>query len=154
MVTRPFDGRELGEPIKDLASPLPELTLFGVMLGCGKDIVHFMRATQSLTSAIYVVKRLSKHVFDAMRAIKLVVGDLGTYARIKMDAHARALDAGRRHQGPLCRRQRHGEHYRRQPSRRWHHAWTGTDLRLYRRTAHCGHVILELSIPTSGGQMD
>jgi phytoene dehydrogenase-like protein len=52
MVTRPFDGRELGERIRDLGHPLPELTLFGVMLGSGKDILHFMRATRSLTSAI------------------------------------------------------------------------------------------------------
>jgi FAD binding domain len=37
------------------------------MLGSGKDILHFMRATQSLTSAIYVAKRLSKHFFDVMR---------------------------------------------------------------------------------------
>src|SRR6516164_9232649 len=62
MVTRPFDGRELGERVNDLGAPLPELTLFGVMLGSGKDIVHFMRATRSLTSAVYVTRRLSKHL--------------------------------------------------------------------------------------------
>ena len=67
MVTRPFDGRELGEHIKSLGGPLPELTVFGMMLGSGKDIVHFMRATKSLTSAIYVAKRLSKHAIDVMR---------------------------------------------------------------------------------------
>ena len=67
MVTRPFDGRELGEHVKTLGSPLPELTVFGMMLGSGKDIVHFMRATKSLTSAIYVAKRLSKHAIDVMR---------------------------------------------------------------------------------------
>ena len=67
MVTRPFDGRELGEHVKTLGSPLPELTVFGMMLGSGKDIVHFMRATKSLTSAIYVAKRLSKHAMDVMR---------------------------------------------------------------------------------------
>ena len=67
MVTRPFDGRELGEHVKTLGSPLPELTVFGMMLGSGKDIVHFMRVTKSLTSAIYVAKRLSKHAIDVMR---------------------------------------------------------------------------------------
>jgi succinate dehydrogenase/fumarate reductase flavoprotein subunit len=67
MVTRPFDGRELGPLIKDIGIPLPELTVFGMMLGSGKDIVHFMRATKSLTSAIYVVKRLSKHFMDVVR---------------------------------------------------------------------------------------
>jgi succinate dehydrogenase/fumarate reductase flavoprotein subunit len=67
MVTRPFDGRELGARIKDLGSPLPELTVFGIMLGSGKDIVHFMRATKSLASASYVAKRLSKHFLDVAR---------------------------------------------------------------------------------------
>ena len=67
MVTRPFDGRELGAHIKDLGSPLPELTVFGMMLGSGKEIIHFMRATKSLASALYVAKRLSKHAIDVMR---------------------------------------------------------------------------------------
>jgi len=67
MVTRPFDGRELGERVHDLGSPLPGLTVFGIMLGSGKDIVHFMRATKSLASAVYVAKRLSKHAMDVAR---------------------------------------------------------------------------------------
>ena len=66
MVTRPFDGRELGPLIKDIGEPLPELTVFGMMLGSGKEIVHFMRATKSLTSALFVAKRLSKHFMDVM----------------------------------------------------------------------------------------
>lgn len=67
MVARPFDGRELGEHIKDIGAPLPELTVFGIMLGSGKDIIHFMRATKSLTSAVYVAKRLSKHFLNVLR---------------------------------------------------------------------------------------
>jgi succinate dehydrogenase/fumarate reductase flavoprotein subunit len=67
MVTRPFDGRELGEHIKDLGSPLPELTVFGMMLGSGNEIIHFMRATKSLTSALYIARRLSKHAVDVIR---------------------------------------------------------------------------------------
>ncbi|MBI5262682.1 MAG: FAD-dependent oxidoreductase [Bradyrhizobium sp.] len=67
MVTRPFDGRELGEHIKYLGAPLPELTVFGMMLGSGKEIIHFMRATKSLTSAIYVARRLSRHFMDVVR---------------------------------------------------------------------------------------
>ncbi|MFL6812928.1 MAG: FAD-dependent oxidoreductase, partial [Bradyrhizobium sp.] len=67
MVTRPFDARELGASIKNLGEPLPELTVFGMMLGSGKEIVHFMRATKSLTSAVYVAKRLSRHLLDVMR---------------------------------------------------------------------------------------
>src|SRR6478752_7409083 len=67
MVARPFDGRELGDHIKTLGMPLPELTVFGMMLGSGKEIIHFMRATKSLTSAVYVAKRLSRHLMDVMR---------------------------------------------------------------------------------------
>jgi succinate dehydrogenase/fumarate reductase flavoprotein subunit len=67
MVTRPFDAHELGDHIKDIGSPLPELTVFGMMLGSGKEIVHFMRATRSLASAIYVARRLSRHAIDVMR---------------------------------------------------------------------------------------
>ncbi|GCC46039.1 hypothetical protein chiPu_0029989, partial [Chiloscyllium punctatum] len=67
MVTRPFDAHELGPALKDLGSPLPELTVFGMMLGSGKEIVHFMRATRSITSAAYVAKRLSKHAADVIR---------------------------------------------------------------------------------------
>ncbi|MBR0819504.1 FAD-dependent oxidoreductase [Bradyrhizobium liaoningense] len=67
MVTRPFDGRELGDQIKALGMPLPELTVFGMMLGSGKEIIHFMRVTKSLTSAVYVAKRLSRHLMDVLR---------------------------------------------------------------------------------------
>ncbi len=67
MVARPFDGRELGERIKHLPPPLPELTVFGMMLGSGKEIWHFMRAFRSLESFFYVAKRLSKHMLDVLR---------------------------------------------------------------------------------------
>jgi succinate dehydrogenase/fumarate reductase flavoprotein subunit len=67
MVTRPFDGHELGPKLKDIGTPLPELTVFGMMLGSGKEIIHFMRATKSLVSAFYVAKRLSRHALDVMR---------------------------------------------------------------------------------------
>lgn len=67
MVTRPFDGRELGDLVKTLGMPLPELTVFGMMLGSGKEIIHFMRVTKSLTSAAYVAKRLSRHLVDVLR---------------------------------------------------------------------------------------
>ncbi len=67
MVTRPFDGRELGDRVKLLAPPLPELTVVGMMLGSGPEIRHFMRAFRSLESFVFVVKRLSKHALDVLR---------------------------------------------------------------------------------------
>lgn len=67
MVTRPFDGRALGPRVKDLAPPLPELTVFGMMLGSGPEIRHFMRTFRSLESFGFVVRRLTRHALDVMR---------------------------------------------------------------------------------------
>jgi hypothetical protein len=67
MVTRPFDGRELGPLIKDIGMPLPELTGVRHDARLRQGDHHFMRATKSLTSAVYVAKRLSKHFMDVMR---------------------------------------------------------------------------------------
>ena len=67
MVTRPFDGRELGPRVQQLGMPLPELTVFGMMLGSGKEIWHFMRAFKSLESFVYVAKRLTRHAMDVLQ---------------------------------------------------------------------------------------
>jgi succinate dehydrogenase/fumarate reductase flavoprotein subunit len=64
MVTRPFDGRELGEQVRHLAPPLPELTVFGMMLGSGKEIWHFMRVFRSFESLAFVTRRVSRHAID------------------------------------------------------------------------------------------
>ena len=90
MVTRPFDGRELGSRIKHLAPPLPELTVFGMMLGSGPEIKHFMRAFKSPTSFAYVTRRLSKHAMDVMgngRGMTLTNGNAlaGRLAKAAMD---------------------------------------------------------------------
>src|SRR5437016_13127858 len=38
-----------------------------MMRRSSKEIVHFMSASKSLSSAIYVAKRLSRHLLDVMR---------------------------------------------------------------------------------------
>jgi succinate dehydrogenase/fumarate reductase flavoprotein subunit len=90
MVTRPFDGRELGARIGQLAPPLPELTVFGMMLGSGPEIRHFMRAFKSPTSFVYVAKRLGQHFLDVIlhgRGMTLTNGNAlaGRLARAAMD---------------------------------------------------------------------
>lgn len=90
MVTRPFDGRELGDRIKWLAPPLPELTVFGMMLGSGPEIRHFMRVFKSFKSFVFVAKRLSKHLVDVMahgRGMTLTNGNAlaGRLAKAAMD---------------------------------------------------------------------
>ncbi len=67
MVTRPFDGRELGESIRHLAPPVPELTVFGMMLGSGKELWHFLRAFKSFESFFYVARRFGLHLLDVLR---------------------------------------------------------------------------------------
>jgi succinate dehydrogenase/fumarate reductase flavoprotein subunit len=67
MVTRPFDARELGSEVARLAPPVPELTVFGMMLGSGKELWHFLRAFKSLESFWYVTKRFGGHLLDVMR---------------------------------------------------------------------------------------
>jgi succinate dehydrogenase/fumarate reductase flavoprotein subunit len=67
MVARPFDGRELGPRLQQLAPPLPELTVFGMMLGSGKEIWHFMRAFKSLESFFHVSRRVGRHFLDVLR---------------------------------------------------------------------------------------
>jgi len=90
MVARPFDGRELGPRIKQLAPPLPELTVFGMMLGSGPEIKHFMRAFKSFGSFFYVTKRLSRHLLDVIttgRGMTLTNGNAlaGRLAKAAMD---------------------------------------------------------------------
>ncbi|SEA86298.1 FAD-dependent oxidoreductase [Variovorax sp. YR216] len=67
MVTAPFDARELGNQVKKLAPPVPELTVFGMMLGSGKELWHFLRAFKSLESFWYVTKRFGFHLLDVLR---------------------------------------------------------------------------------------
>lgn len=90
MVTRPFDGRELGDRIKLLAPPIPELTVFGMMLGSGKELWHFLRAFKSLESFAYVAKRFGGHFLQVLRygrGMTLTNGNAlaGRLARAGMD---------------------------------------------------------------------
>lgn len=78
IVAAPFDGRALGASLAKLRPPLPELTLFGMMLGSGKEIVHFFNATRSAASAWVVAKRLAAHARDLAlhrRGIRLTNGN-------------------------------------------------------------------------------
>ncbi|MCL4768365.1 MAG: FAD-dependent oxidoreductase [Hyphomicrobiaceae bacterium] len=64
LMVEPFDGRELGADIAVLRPPLRELTVLGMMLGSGRDVLHFMRVTRSATSAWFVIRRLARHCRD------------------------------------------------------------------------------------------
>lgn len=78
IVAAPYDGRTLGDALAKLRPPLPELTLFGMMLGSGKEIVHFFNATRSIESAWVVARRLAAHARDLAlyrRGVRLTNGN-------------------------------------------------------------------------------
>lgn len=90
MVTRPFDARELGERVRELAPPVPELTVFGMMLGSGKELWHFLRAFKSFESFFYVARRFGRHFLDVLahgRGMTLTNGNAlaGRLAKAGMD---------------------------------------------------------------------
>lgn len=90
IVAEPFDGRELGAEIKRLRPPLPELTFLGMMIGSGKELLHFFNVTRSIRSAGYVGLLLARYARDLARhgrAMRLTNGNalIGRLARSALD---------------------------------------------------------------------
>jgi succinate dehydrogenase/fumarate reductase flavoprotein subunit len=74
----PFDGRRLGSHLAALAQPMRESTFMGMGLNSGPDLKHFLNATKSLKSAIFVASRILAHGRDVMvhgRGVRLVNGN-------------------------------------------------------------------------------
>jgi succinate dehydrogenase/fumarate reductase flavoprotein subunit len=92
IVARAFDGRGLGRKLAWLRRPLPELTVFGVMIGSGAELVHFMRWSKSLVSAAFVARRLLGHGMATLfhgRGVRLTNGNALAARLLKS-----AIDAG------------------------------------------------------------
>ena len=92
IVASAFDGRSLGTMLGRLRPPLPELTVFGVMIGSGAELVHFMRWSKSLRSAAFVARRLVGHGCARLvhgRGVRLTNGNALAGRLLKS-----ALDAG------------------------------------------------------------
>ncbi|MGQ9368009.1 FAD-dependent oxidoreductase [Azospirillum sp. ST 5-10] len=64
IVARPFDGRALGDEIRRLRPPLKEITFLGMMIGSGKELLHFFNVTRSPVSAAYVGMLFVKFLRD------------------------------------------------------------------------------------------
>jgi succinate dehydrogenase/fumarate reductase flavoprotein subunit len=78
IIARPFDGRELGDEIKRLRPPLREITFLGMMIGSGKELLHFFNVTRSPVSAFFVGKLLLKFMRDVAfhgRPMRLMNGN-------------------------------------------------------------------------------
>ena len=92
IVARAYDGRELGRMLNKLRPPLPELTVFGIMIGSGAELVHFMRWSKSFASAAFVARRLLGHGVATLfhgRGVRLTNGNALAGRLLKS-----ALDAG------------------------------------------------------------
>ena len=63
ILAKPFDIRELSKDMARLKPPLKTITFIGMMFNSSNaDLKHFFQATKSLTSFIYVAKRLATHL--------------------------------------------------------------------------------------------
>ncbi len=63
ILAAPYDIRGLGKDMARLRPPLKTITFIGMMFNSSNaDLKHFFLATKSLTSFMYVVKRLATHI--------------------------------------------------------------------------------------------
>ena len=63
ILAAPYDIRGLGKDMARLKPPLKTITFIGMMFNSSNaDLKHFFQATKSLTSFIYVAKRLVTHI--------------------------------------------------------------------------------------------
>jgi succinate dehydrogenase/fumarate reductase flavoprotein subunit len=79
ILAEPYDIRGLGKDMSRLKPPLKTITFIGMMFNSSNaDLKHFFRATKSLTSFLYVARRLISHLKDLMlyrRAVQVTSGN-------------------------------------------------------------------------------
>ena len=79
ILAAPFDIRGLGKDMPRLKPPLKTITFIGMMFNSSNaDLKHFFQATKSLTSFIYVAKRLVTHIKELVlyrRGINVTSGN-------------------------------------------------------------------------------
>ena len=79
ILARPYDIRGLGKDMARLKRPLKTITFMGMMFNSSNaDLRHFFRVTRSLTSFLYVARRLATHVRELLlygRGIQVTSGN-------------------------------------------------------------------------------
>lgn len=79
ILAAPFDIRGLGKDMQRLKPPLRSITFMGMMFNSSNaDLKHFFKATKSLTSCLYVVRRLLNHFKELIlyrRAVQVTSGN-------------------------------------------------------------------------------
>ncbi len=94
IVARPFDGRELGDEIQRLRPPLEEITFLGMMIGSGKELLHFFNVTRSPVSAVFVGWLFVKFMRDKLfhgRPMRLMNGN-ALVARLAKSAFDKGVE--------------------------------------------------------------
>ncbi|HEV7371087.1 FAD-dependent oxidoreductase [Arenibaculum sp.] len=74
----PFDARGLGGNVKNLRPPLREITFLGMMIGSGKELLHFFNVTRSPVSMAFVARLLARYGSDRLlhgRGMRLTNGN-------------------------------------------------------------------------------
>jgi succinate dehydrogenase/fumarate reductase flavoprotein subunit len=93
ILAAPYDIRGLGADMARLRPPLQTITFIGMMFNSSNaDLKHFFNATKSLTSFVYVAKRLATHLKELAlygKGIQVTSGN-ALAARLAKSA----LDAG------------------------------------------------------------
>ncbi|MEL0552387.1 MULTISPECIES: FAD-dependent oxidoreductase [Enterobacteriaceae] len=93
VVPEAFDIRALGPAMRRLRKPLRTITFMGMMFSSSNnDLKHFFNATRSLTSFIYVAKRLSRHLLELARYGRGVTANGGNAVVARLACSA--LDLG------------------------------------------------------------
>lgn len=79
ILAAPYDIRGLGKDMERLKPPLRSITFIGMMFNSSNaDLKHFFKATKSLTSALYVTRRLLNHFKELIlyrRAVQVTSGN-------------------------------------------------------------------------------
>ena len=79
ILAAPYDIRGLGQDMARLKPPLKTITFIGMMFNSSNaDLKHFFNVTKSLTSFVYVAKRLANHLKELAlyrRAINVTSGN-------------------------------------------------------------------------------
>lgn len=79
ILAAPYDIRGLGKDMQRLKPPLKTITFIGMMFNSSNaDLKHFFRATKSLTSFLYVARRLATHMKELLlyrRGINVTSGN-------------------------------------------------------------------------------
>lgn len=79
ILAEPYDIRGLGRDMDRLKLPLKTITFIGMMFNSSNaDLKHFFRATKSLTSFVYVARRLINHLKELVlyrRAVQVTSGN-------------------------------------------------------------------------------